>query len=87
MKSAFELALERSGGALEEISENKKELIAQVDSKYKSKEAEAKLAANERRKKAIGNPEILSQIEEDLAVELASIKSKAEQEKSEIRGD
>ena len=85
MKSAFELALERTGGSLEDISSDKKEKITEIDNKYKSKEAEAELAAQERIIKAQGNLNEIDQIRQDLTVELASIRSKAEKEKSQIR--
>jgi F0F1-type ATP synthase epsilon subunit len=84
MKSAFELALERSGGALENIDNDKKKRITEIDTLYKSKLAEAKLSASERLKKATSH-EDAKQIEEDLAVEIASINSKMEQEKEAVR--
>lgn len=42
MKSAFELALERTGGKLKEISEEKKQKLAEIDKIYQSKIAEAR---------------------------------------------
>ena len=44
MKSAFELALERTGGKLREISEEKKQKLAEIDKLYQSKLAEAQLS-------------------------------------------
>ena len=84
MKSAFELALERTGGALNSVNDEKKEKITEIDTLYKSKFAEAKLAATERRKKATSYEET-KQIEKDFAVEVASLHSKMEQEKEAIR--
>ena len=48
MKSAFELALERTGGKLKEISEEKKQKLAEIDKIYQSKIAEAQLSTDQR---------------------------------------
>lgn len=85
MKSAFELALERTGGALSDVSEDKKKLISEIDSKYKAKIAEAELAFREKIERNQGNIIELDQIKDDYAVETASIKSKCEKEKEKIR--
>ena len=47
MKSAFELALERTGGKLKEISEEKKQKLAEIDKIYQSKIAEAQLSTDQ----------------------------------------
>ncbi|OGV53082.1 MAG: hypothetical protein A2X49_17265 [Lentisphaerae bacterium GWF2_52_8] len=85
MKSAFELALERSGGALSDVSDDKKKGIAAIDAKYKAKSAEAELAAVERLKKAAADPSKESEIKNDLARELDSIRFKCEKEKEAVR--
>lgn len=85
MKSAYELALERTGGALEEVEEGKKEKITEIDNKYKAKIAEAELALRQRLVKADGDVAQREQIENDFTVEIASIRSKCEREKEKIR--
>jgi hypothetical protein len=85
MKSSFELALERSGGALKEISEDKRKQIAGIDSLCKSKLAGLEITYQSKFAKARNNPEEFKQLEDDLAVERASIISKAEKDKEAIR--
>jgi hypothetical protein len=86
MKSAYELAMERFGGeeTPSPISDAQKEQIADIASRYKAKEAEARLYADEQRKKATTVKE-LDQIQADLAVELASATQRCEKEKQKIR--
>lgn len=85
MKSAFELALERSGGSLSEISDEKKKDLAAVDAKFKTKVAQAELAAEERLKKSGGDQTRAADVQADLVRELDSIRFKAEKEKEAIR--
>lgn len=85
MKSALELALERTGGTINELPQDQKEKIAEIETKYKAKIAEAELALNERMMKAQGNVAEIDQIQQDWTVELASINSKCEREKEKIR--
>ncbi len=85
MKSAWELALERTGGKLNELNEEQKQQLAEIDSLYKSKLVAAEMAAQDRVAKAVGNLEALKQIKDDLDVEKASIESKMEREKDKIR--
>lgn len=84
MKSAWELALERTGGALNEISEEKKTDLAEIDRIYKAKLAEAELS-NRRRLGKASKLEEIEQINQDFATETASISSKMEREKDKIR--
>ncbi|MHB9137825.1 MAG: hypothetical protein ACYC4Q_00305 [Victivallaceae bacterium] len=85
MKSSFELALERSGGALKNVSEDKKKQIAEIDNLCKSKLAGLEITYKSKFAKTGGNPEAFQQLENDLAVERASIISKAEKDKETIR--
>ncbi len=85
MKSSFELALERSGGALKEVSEDKKKQIAEIDNLCKSKLAGLEITYQNKFVKARNNQEEFNQMESDLAVERASIISKAEKDKEVIR--
>jgi len=87
MKSAFELALERSGGKLNEVSDTLKEKLNEIEVKYKAKAAEAELAAQQRTVKAQaqGDLEKIAEIKEDLVTELASLRDRAEREKNAAR--
>ncbi len=85
MKSSFELALERSGGALKEVSEDRKKQIAEIENLCKSKLAGLEITYQNKFAKARHNPEEFSQLENDMAVERASIISKAENDKNAIR--
>ncbi len=84
MKSAFELALERSGGQLSEIPEEMKSRLNDIDLKYKAKQAEAHLSAD-RRLAEEQDPEKIREIRESLAAELASLRERAEREKEAVR--
>ena len=85
MKSSYDLAMERMGGTLRQLTEGQKKQIAELESLYKSKRAQAELAAQDRAARA-QDVETLDQIRQDLAVELASIESKLQREKDKARG-
>ena len=84
MKTAWELALERSGGSLEELDETQKDAIAEIDKNSRARLAEMDLAYADKLAKAgsIGEQE---QIQQDMAVERASVRSQAERGKAKIR--
>ena len=84
MKSAFELALERTGGKLKEVSEEKKQKIAEIDRIYQSKLAEAQLSADQRLARET-DYEKAEEIRNGLVTELASIRDRWEREKNKIR--
>ncbi|MEI6054789.1 MAG: hypothetical protein WCR55_01910 [Lentisphaerota bacterium] len=85
MKSAYELAMERSGiTPVKKLTEEQKKKISETEALYKSKRAEAELSLNARKPKAKNMAE-LEQINSDFTVELASINSKLEREKEKIR--
>jgi hypothetical protein len=85
MKSALELALERSGGALNELDQAKKDKIGEIDNIYKAKLAEIELTYQRKFAEAAGNIEQITQLKEDQTTELASARSKAERDKKAIR--
>lgn len=85
MKSALELALERSGGALNELSNAQKEQIAGIDNIQKAKLAEIELTYERKFKEAKGDPEAIKQLNEDQVTEVAAAKSKAERDKNAVR--
>jgi hypothetical protein len=84
MKTAWELALEKSGGVLNELSDGQKEAINEIDKKCKAKLAEMDLAYTQKLQHTTDYKEI-EQIKEDMAVERASIMSKAKRDKENIR--
>lgn len=86
MKTAWELALARSGGALDELSDGHKKAVAEIDKIGKARLAEMELAYTEKMKKAATRAE-REQLKEDMAVERASIMSKAERDKEKIRNN
>ncbi len=86
MKSAWELALERTGGALRELPQEQKDRIAEIENMYKAKIAGAEVAAREKLKNAWCDKAEQQQILDDLAVEKASYESKMNSEKEKIRG-
>tara|TARA_B100000609_G_C17157347_1_gene404207 strand:+ start:573 stop:836 length:264 start_codon:yes stop_codon:yes gene_type:complete len=85
MKSALELALERSGGALNELSDAKKDQIAEIDNVLKAKLAEIELTYQRKFEEARGDAEAIKQLGEDQVTEVASAKSKAERNKDAVR--
>lgn len=84
MKSAFELAMERLGGKIEDLSGEKKNAIAEVTKKYNAKIAEVKLSHEQRLAKET-DPEKIRELEECLVTDIASLKDRCEREKEEIR--
>lgn len=85
MKSALELALERSGGKLNELSDAKKEQISEIDNVLKAKLAEIELTYQRKFAEARGNAEAVKQLSEDQMTEVAAAKSKAERNKNAVR--
>jgi hypothetical protein len=85
MKSAYELAMERfASDAGPTLSSAQKAELAEIDKKYKAKEAEARLAAKTRLR-AAGSTELQEQIRQELVVELASITQRCERDKNAVR--
>ena len=85
MKSAYELAMERLGGGIQELSDEQKSKIADIESKAKAKIAEAEIAKDKRLAEAYGDSMQSEQVLKDYAVEIASINSQCEAEKEKIR--
>ena len=72
MKSAYELAMERLGGAARQYSAEQKAELAEIDRLYDSKVVQAKFDAEARRRQAAGDAEKLKQIDDDMALEIRS---------------
>jgi len=85
MKSAFDLAMERFGGPIKELTEEKKKKIAEIEKRLKSKLAEAEIAKEKKLKQFSGDITHEEQILKDYAVEVASLNSKFEKEKDKVR--
>ena len=84
MKTAYELAMERLGGATQ-YSGKQKAALADIDARCEAKKAEAKLGADTRLKDAGGDPAKREEIRAELAAELARLEEKREAAKEEVR--
>ena len=84
MKSAYELALERTGGKLNELPQEKKEKIAEIDRIYQSRIAAAELSAQQKLAKET-DPEKAEEIRQGLIAEIASLRARCKREKTEVR--
>lgn len=84
MKSAYELALERSGGILNVVPEEIKKKLAEIEQIRKAKVAEAELSAQQRIARE-SDPEKAAEVKEALVTEIAAINDKYEREKDKVR--
>jgi len=84
MKSALDLALERSGGALRELDAGTKQEIAAVEAKYKARIAEVELGAEAR---LLAAPDLAARerIQGEIAAELAGLRERCERDKLSVR--
>jgi len=90
MKSSYELAMERFGdGDDKPLSDEQKENIADIDSKYKAKIAERRifLEKNLSDAQAQGSEEEITLIRRQLNDEVADLEAKADLEKDKIRNN
>jgi hypothetical protein len=87
MKSAYELAMQRLGGAARQYTAAQKEQLADLDRLYESKIVQAKFAAQARRAGVQGDAAKLKQIDDDLAVEIRSHEARRERKKEELRAE
>ncbi|MDC0369393.1 hypothetical protein OAN13_06825 [Opitutales bacterium] len=90
MKSSYELAMERFGdGDDKPLSDEQKEKIADIDSKYKAKIAERRifLEKNLSDAQAQGSEEEITLIRRQLNDEVADLEAKADLEKDKIRNN
>lgn len=88
MKSSYELAMERMGGGDDKpLTDEQKQKIAEVDTKYKAKIAERKifLKKNLSDAQAQGNEEEIDLIRRQLNDEIADLEAKSQSEKEKIR--
>jgi len=85
MKSAFELAMERLGGASRQFTDDQKEQLAEIDRIYAAKIAQAKFDSQARLQKAGDDAAQISTIQGDLAKEILSLEEKRERKKEQLR--
>ena len=87
MKSAYELALERMGGDEKPLTDEQKERIADVDSKYKAKIAERRIFLEKAIQDALAQEktEEAEELRSQLVQETAKLEAKSEEEKDRIR--
>ena len=88
MKSSYELAMERMGGGDDKpLTDQQKEKIAEIDSKYKAKIAERKIFLEKSLSdaQAQGNEEEIELVRRQLNDEVADLEAKSEDEKDKIR--
>lgn len=85
MKSAYERAMERFGGTPTRVlTPAQKDQLAEIDRKYQAKIAEAELMGGQRLQAAT-DPERLDQVRQEIALEIRSLREKAESEKNKVR--
>ena len=90
MKSSYELAMERCGGGEDKpLSDEQKEKIAEIDSKYQAKIAERRifLEKNLSDAQAQESEEEITLIRRQLNDEVADLEAKADLEKDKIRNN
>ena len=85
MKSAFELAMERFGGAVQQFTAEQKDQLAEVERLYEAKIAQARFDAQARLERSQGDPEKINQVQADLTVEIRSLETRRERKKEELR--
>jgi hypothetical protein len=88
LKSAWELALERTGGKTTgKLTADQKARLAELDRVYTAKIAERELDLTPKiaAARAAGNVEDAGKLEETLRAEIAKLRRKLEEEKERVR--
>jgi len=89
MKSAYELAMERLNKQSPpvKLTEQQKEQIAELESKYKAKIAEREIALKDQIAAAAGagDAEKMEKLEEELARERRKLQAELEEKKDQVR--
>ena len=88
MKSAYELAMEKMGGDEDKpLTDEQKEKIAEIDTKFKAKIAERKIVLEKSVQDALAQEkhEEAEEARKILIQEVNSLESKAEAEKDKVR--
>jgi hypothetical protein len=84
MKSAWELALERTGGGQKPLTDGQRQALTEINTRCKAKLAEIDIVYSDKLKKATSREEA-DQILADKQVESASVQNQFEREKDKIR--
>ena len=84
MKSAYELAMERLGGGLKELTDEQKDAIADIDIKMKSGIAEAQIMFDQQLAEET-DPAKAAFIQQTRQQQIAKIKAEADEAKQQIR--
>ncbi len=89
MKSAYELAMERLNktSPAVKISSEKKQLLAELDSKYAAKIAEREIFLKDRLANAVAkeDEQAVAQLEKQLISERKSFQAELEEKKNKVR--
>lgn len=89
MKSAYELAMERleKESPQELLTEEKKELISEIEKKYSAKIAEREVFLRSKIEESLSKGQIqdAQEIEDELNRELKSLRMRCESEKEKVR--
>lgn len=87
LKSAYEIAMEKTGGSGAKLSSKQKERIADVDSRCAAQIAEARIMFDEKLTAArgAGDAEAGRILSDQLAQEIARIETRRDREKEKIR--
>jgi hypothetical protein len=84
LKSAWELALERTGGKTGKLTDAKKAKLAELEKVYTAKIAERELDLKPKID-AADKPEEQQKLEEILRAQIAKLRAKLEEEKEKVR--
>lgn len=92
LKSAVELAMEkmeRGEGTVEKLSDDQKEQIAEIRSRYRAKIAEAEISLQSKIKKARGQGDMaaIEMMQQDFASERQKFEERMEREIRKVRED
>ena len=85
MKSAYERAMERLGGALTELTPAQKAKIADIHSLFESRIAQARLRAEDELRKAGDDAEKAETIRKRAAADIADLNAQREAQKDAAR--
>lgn len=84
MKSAYELAMERAGGASKKLTDEQKQALAEIDSRMNAKVAETEIMFDQQLATE-ADPAKAAFIKQTRQQQIAKIKENAEEEKRRIR--
>lgn len=92
LKSAWDVTrarLEKTQGPQASLSAEQKKAVAEIQSRLQARIAEAEILGRDRveRIRASGDAEKLREAEEQMRVEIARLREKAEAEKASVRGE